>query len=160
MATNDKQYKQIATTFVDSWCSGLDADMATFLAQFSRGVRWYDHAFFMQHRGHEGIAEFRTGWLTAIKDFGTDITAVDVIFGKGKVEIMIRCVYHGTMVGKLPGRRASGKYFRTNVILVLRIDDEGKIERVDEYCTATLDEGCEIMDYRLAGAKSRAEAKL
>jgi hypothetical protein len=36
------------------------------------------------------------------------------------------------MVGDLPGRPASGKPFRTNVLIVLRINAADLIERVDE----------------------------
>lgn len=75
----------------------------------------------------------------------------------GKEEIIIRCIYDGRMVGDLPGRKASGRRFRTNVLIVLRVcaggegEGEGKIERVDEYYTATLDEGCDVEEYKLVG---------
>ena len=144
-------YKQISTTFIHSWVTGLHADTSLFLAQFSPTVDWYDHAFFIRHKGLNGMADFRTTWLTAIKDFGIDVEAIDVIKG-GTV---IRCVYHGTMVGKLPGRPASGKSFRTKVIILLGIGEGGKIERVDEYYTARVDEGMELEGYRLMGARRK-----
>ena len=48
------------------------------------------------------------------------------------------------MVGPLPGRAASGKTFRANVLILLKIKEGGKIQRVDEYYSATLDEGVTI----------------
>lgn len=78
-----------------------------------------------------------------------------------KEEILIRCVYDGIMAGDLPGRKASGKRFRVNVLIVLKIDGRsGKIERVDEYYTATLDEGCDVWKYKLvSGRRGLSENK-
>ena len=126
----------------------------------------------MQHRGHAGMTSFRSRWHKAIKDFSTDIVAIDSLPAKGvaaakreaekdeKEEILIRCIYDGMMAGDLPGRKASGKRFRTNVLIVLKIEAEsGKIERVDEYYTATLDEGCDVSGYVLAGGRGRGGGK-
>ena len=104
------------------------------------------------------MADFRRKWLTAIKDFGTDITAIDVV--PDKREVIVRCVYRGIMVGTLPGRQASGKLFRTNVLIVLGIDEMGKIQRVDEYYTATLDQGRDVSEYRLVRPRKHGVEKL
>lgn len=140
-----------------SWTNGLAADMSTFLAQFSPTVEWYDHAFFTQRRGLGSLARFRASWLTAIKNFGTDIEAIDILEDGTAV---IRCVYHGTMVGPLPGRPASGKTFRANVLILLKINEERKIQRVDEYYTATLDEGVDVKNYKLLNGEKRKPGKL
>ena len=140
-----------------SWTTGLSADTPTFLAQFSPTVEWYDHAFFTQRQGLSSLARFRTNWLTAIKDFGIDIKAIDVLEDSTAV---IRCVYHGTMVGPLPGRPASGKTFRANVLILLKINEERKIQRVDEYYTATLDEGVDVKNYKLLGGEKQKPVKL
>lgn len=149
-------YKQIATNFVNSFTNGLDADIPTFLAQFSPTVDWYDHAFFLHPVGFKGMERFRTAWLTAIRDFKAEITSIDVIEG-GTV---IRCVYNGTMVGAMPGRPASGKDFQANSLIMLGIDEDGKIQRVDEYYTATLDECKGLEHYTLMSAGSRPSSKI
>lgn len=131
--------------------------MSTFLTQFSPTIEWYDHAFFTQRRGLNSLARFRTNWLTAIQNFGTDIEAIDVLEDGTAV---VRCVYHGTMVGPLPGRPASGKTFRANVLILLKINAERKIERVDEYYTATLDEGVDVKNYKLLNGEKRKPGKL
>ena len=64
------------------------------------------------------------------------------------------------MVGKLPGRPASGKSFQANVLILLRINDDGKIERVDEYYTATLDEGVDLKSYSLMNRDKSGTEKL
>lgn len=149
--------KAVSTNFVDSWTNGLSADIPTFLAQFSPQIEWYDHAFFARRRGHSSLARFRTRWLTAIENFGTDIKATDILEDGTAV---IRCVYHGTMVGPLPGRAASGKTFRANVLILLKINEEGKIQRVDEYYTATLDEGVDVEDYKLLDGEKHGSRKI
>lgn len=147
-------HKQISTTFIDSWNSGINANKSTFLAQFSPTVEWYDHAFFIRHQGLGGLARFRTQWLISIKDFRADVKAIEVT----KSGTYIQCVYHGIMVGNLPGRPASGKTFQTNVLILLHINEDGKIEKVDEYYTATLDQGVDTEGYSLMNSeKSRTE---
>ena len=64
------------------------------------------------------------------------------------------------MVGKLPGRRASGKSFQTNVLILLHINGDGKIERVDEYYTATLDQGVDLKGYPLMNSNKSGTVKL
>lgn len=102
------------------------------------------------------MERFRTSWLTAIGDFKAEIKSIDVIEG-GTV---IRCVYTGTMVGPLPGRAASGKTFETNSLILLGINEDGKIQRVDEYYTATLDECPGVEKYTLMSAGRSGSAKL
>ena len=139
-AKKEARWRQTSRDFVKSWNNGIDADTDTFLAQFSPSIDWYDHAFFLHHRGRETLPEFRRNWLTNIRDFHCEIKSIDLI-PSGWV---VRCVYHGTMVGPPPGRRASGKSFQNHVLIMLGIGEDGKIGRVDEYYTATLDElsGC------------------
>ena len=72
-------YKEISRKFVESWNTGIDADPSTFLGQFSPTVEWYDHAFFIQHRGLGSMAAFRTMWLTAIQDFRCDIKYIRLV---------------------------------------------------------------------------------
>ena len=64
------------------------------------------------------------------------------------------------MVGELPGRPASGKSFQTNVLVLLRINDDDKIERVDEYYTATLDQGVDLEGYLLMNRDKIGTEKL
>lgn len=129
-------FEAISRTFVASWNNGLDADMATFLRQFSRTIDWYDHAFYLRQKGLEDLAAFRTGWLTAIKDFRCEIKSIRPVADGAAIQ----CVYHGAMVGPLLGRKPSGKTFAANVLVLLGINGEGKIQTVDEYYSATLDE--------------------
>ena len=56
------------------------------------------------------------------------------------------------MVGPLPGRKASGRTFAANVLIMLGIDGENKIEKVDEYYSATLDEAGDVGTYKLMSA--------
>ena len=149
-------HEDISRNFVESWNNGIDADMPTFLSQFSATVDWYDHAFFIRHKGPEGLAAFRTSWLKAIKDFRSDIRSIHTIEG-GTV---VQCIYHGTMIGPLPGRKASGKSFAANVLIVLGINEEDKIQKVDEYYSATLDEAGDVDTYRLMNPRPPHPAKL
>ena len=154
--TREALHKKISTTFVNSWNNGIDADMQTFLSQFSPTVDWYDHAFFIRHKGLGGMASFRTSWLTSIKDFSADIESINVIEG-GTV---VRVVYHGTMVGKLPGRVPSGKTFHAKVLILLGINKEGKIQNVDEYYSALLDESTGVDSYHLMNARKKGSSKI
>lgn len=103
------------------------------------------------------MAAFRTAWLTAIKDFRCDIKSIRLV-GDGTV---IQCVYNGTMVHSLPGRKASGRTFAANVLIMLGIDGANKIEKVDEYYSATLDEGGDVETYKLISAsRKRGDEKI
>ncbi|MCJ1333439.1 hypothetical protein MMC10_010138 [Thelotrema lepadinum] len=149
-------YTKISRRFIDSWNNGIDADVPTFLSQFSSTVDWHDHAFFIRHEGSEAMAPFRTRWLTSIKNFRCDIKSIKVV-EDGSV---IQCVYNGTMVGALPGRKASGKTFKANVLIMLGINEENKIQKVDEYYSATLDEAGDVDTYKLINPPQRGREKL
>ena len=99
----------------------------------------------MRHKGVDSMGPFRTAWLTAIKDFRSDIKSIRLV----EDGTVIQCVYNGTMVGPLPGRRASGRTFAANVLIILGIDQQNQIEKVDEYYSATLDEAGDVEMYRL-----------
>ena len=107
-----------------------DAGIATSLAQFSPTTDWYDYGFFLHVDVFSGMAAFGTSCLTAIGDFMAAIEAIDVTEGR----TVIRCAYKWHyMVGSLPGRAASGKFFEANSISMLGINKgDGRIQRVDE----------------------------
>ena len=140
--------------------------MRAFLSQFTAEAEWYDHAFGLQCRGHSALAVFRTGWLRAIKDFRASIKSIELLTptggdGQGRGGAVIRCLYTGTMVGRVGKRPASGRSFAANTLIVLQIDErDGKISRVDEYYSATFDELGDVETYQIVAAPERAGHKL
>ena len=92
-----------------------------------------------------------------MKNFGVDIKAIDILEDGTAV---IRCIYHATMVGPLPGRPASGKTFPANVLIHLKVNEERKVQRLDEYCTATSDEGVDAKNYKSLGGEKHKPGKL
>ena len=149
-------YRKISRNFIESWNNGIDADMPTFLSQFSPTVDWHDHAFFIRHKGLGSLAPFRTSWLTAIKNFHCDIKSIRVV----EDGAVIQCLYHGTMVGALPSKKASGRTFAANVLIMLGVNEDNKIQKVDEYYSATLDEAQDIQTYKLTSPPERGPGKL
>ena len=73
---------------------------------------------------------------------------------------MIKTIYNGTMVGPLPGRAPGGKIFRSHVLILLGINDDGKIQKVDEYHSAAVDEGTDVEAYTFMGTGKKNAGKL
>ena len=108
-----------------------------------------DHAFLIQRVGHTAVSSLQKGFTHANTPFHCAI--------KSLIPTTSGCVLEGVWHGKLANDiirpdgqiavKASGKEFVTHVCLILEIDAEGKVRRIDEYVRKDWDEGLGEEEY-------------
>ena len=98
-------------------------------------IHWYDHGFHICRVGHNAVLGLHKAFLHCNQPFTAEIKGIYPTQEGGVVEQVWKGVCKNDIVrpdGSLV-MKGSGKSFATHVCLVMRIDDEGRITRIDEY---------------------------
>ena len=71
--------------------------------------------------------------------------------GRDERHFSTRTINRGTFEKDLPSKKASGKQFSFRGVVDFRVDDEGKIEYVEEWYTWDFGEGRDVKEYHFLG---------
>ena len=136
----------VAEKFRDNWVAGLSLPSADFLAPFAPHAVWYDHFIRLHLTTLKAIDQSRTRWLGCLDDFKVSTYAISPTPHGAVVQLKFSGIFARDI---LPAREATQKRFLTHVCFVLGIDNEGKIEKVDEYLPMDFDDGKDVDGYKV-----------
>ncbi|KAF7196190.1 hypothetical protein HII31_02591 [Pseudocercospora fuligena] len=120
------------------------------LSCFDPKVEWYDHGFHVVRVGHKAILGLHESFLHCNQPFQAEIKSLEVTAtGAGVQQLWIGTCKNDIVRpdGKVV-MKGSGRAFRNHVGFFLKIDDAGKITRIDEYDHRYWDEGKPEADYQ------------
>ncbi|KAK0304136.1 hypothetical protein LTR48_003410 [Friedmanniomyces endolithicus] len=128
-----------------------------FLSRFAPDVAWYDHAFLVQRVGHEAVVGLLKAFLHCNQPFETKIKSIEL--AQSGV-VVAEIVWHGRAVNDIVrpdgevAVKATGQAFECHVCMLIRVNDDKKICRLDEYYNRKWDDGIAEEKYLLMKGKS------
>ena len=146
--------RSIAYKMCSDWSKGLHLTMplSEFLAIYHPAIEWFDHAFKVHRVGIGSVNDLRLSWLGCNRPLQVDVHALHITADGG-------AIFEHTSTGRFSHdlvrpsgelvQKASGKAFRFSGVIRLRIDEEGKITRVDEWYSRNWDDGEDESQYRV-----------
>lgn len=150
------QLHSTVQTFINGFQVAVDDDFSNIYAPT---IRWFDHAFLIQRVGHKAVMGLQKAFTHCNQPFHADVKAI-IPTEKG-------CVLEQVWVGRCANDivrpngeiavKASGKDFKCHVCMVMEIDEEGKISRIDEYYTKRWDDGIGEEEYVVMKGESLKE---
>ncbi|MCJ1359047.1 MAG: hypothetical protein MMC33_009047 [Icmadophila ericetorum] len=136
----------VAEKFRDNWVAGLSLPSAEFLTPFAPHAVWYDHFIRLHLTTLKAIEQSRMRWLGCLDDFKASTYAISPTPHGAVIQLKFSGIFARDI---LPAREATQKRFLTHVCFVLGIDDEGRIEKVDEYLPMDFDDGKDVDGYKV-----------
>jgi hypothetical protein len=168
------QHEQVARTFVIDFSRPFDSEYTeeTFLSVYHPNVEWFDYAFHICRVGHEAVLGLRTSFLHCNQPFRSEpkvsYTSINIHFSritvyKLRVQAIIstpdgavaeqlwigRCANDIVRPDGQVAVKGTGKDFKAHVCMVLKIDEDGLITRIDEYYNRAWDEGIIDEQYKV-----------
>ena len=151
-------------------------------------VEWYDHAFLIRRVGHEAVLGLQKAFTHCNQPFEArlQVSSSTIVPGKQhnwqkepRTEIVIAQAVHPSATGGVleqtwHGRcsndivrpdgqvavKANGREFVCHVCMVMKIDLEGRITRIDEYYTKIWADGIPDTQYTVMKGPSLKSSKL
>ncbi|MCJ1354341.1 MAG: hypothetical protein MMC33_004329 [Icmadophila ericetorum] len=134
----------VAHRFRDTWLTPLCLSITTILSLYTPTAQWYDHHIRLHLTTPLAILQSRTRFLSTYDDFVCETYAINPTPTGAVVQLIFSGVFARDL---LPVRKASGRRWNCHVCFVLGVDEEGRVERVDEYFPRDFDEGVGVDGY-------------
>ncbi|GAM91155.1 hypothetical protein ANO11243_092020 [Dothideomycetidae sp. 11243] len=146
-----QQVEKTVAAFVQGFTkeAATSQDQSKFFAAYQPDVEWTDHAFLIKRVGHNAVQTLRNGFVHCNDPFRAEVKEIHVT-ARGAV---FEQLWVGRMSNDIVGKdgvvriKASGKEFECPVCMVMEIDDEGRITKIDEYYNKRWDEGVNPSGY-------------
>ncbi|KAK3707450.1 hypothetical protein LTR37_012092 [Vermiconidia calcicola] len=128
-----------------------------FLSRFATDVAWYDHAFLVRRVGHEAVTGLRKAFLHCNQPFETEIKS---IASTQPGVVVAELIWHGRAVNDIVrpdgevAVKATGKAFECHICMLIRVNEAGKIYRLDEYYNKQWDNGIAEEKYLIMKGQS------
>ena len=153
-AARVKDVHSIVYKMCSDWSKGIDSQIppSQFFSIYHPTIEWFDHAFQVHRIGIGSVNDLRFSWLGCNRPLQVDVQAIHVTSDGG-------AIFEHTSSGKFSHdlvrpsgelvQTASGKAFCFRGVIRLRIDEDGKITRVDEWYTRNWDASEDEGKYRV-----------
>ena len=132
---------------VELWSKPIkEVSNSEFLSIYEPDIVWWDHAFLVHRKSHEGVEMLRERWLTANQPF---VVTVERIHSMGTV-VVLQVIAEGVFAEDLYHLKATGKSFTYQLCIVVDFNAEtGLIKQISEYYTRLWDTSVPRSGYRV-----------
>ncbi|KIW11628.1 hypothetical protein PV08_10930 [Exophiala spinifera] len=126
-----------------------EEDKQRFLSVYHPDIQWSDHAFLVTRIGHEAVLGLHKAWNHCNQPFRADEKAIiPTPFGAVLEQVWTgRCANDIVRPSGEVVVKATGKDYVCHVCMVMEIDQDGLVTKVDEYYNRRWDDGVAQKDY-------------
>ncbi|KAL6253275.1 hypothetical protein RBB50_000998 [Rhinocladiella similis] len=126
-----------------------EEDQQSFLSVYHPDIQWSDHAFLVTRVGHEAVLGLHKAWNHCNQPFRVEEKAIlPTPSGAVLEQVWIgRCANDIVRPSGEVAVKATGKDYVCHVGMILEIDKDGLVTKIDEYYNRQWDDGVAQKDY-------------